>query len=145
MSPSDGTEPIKDDEILYRRIPVSQKWFDPTADPRLSPQAFHPIKQDTTGLSLSRAKYKTVEEAAEGPSAQGYYVAGVKAGELRERGIAVIPDPLPDDPGHCELPGLTYSNRHCDQSEELKVQLAHELTWWVAGPFLPPHPVHPGA
>ncbi len=54
---SDGTEPIDDMEILYRRIPVSQGYYDPKVDSKPSPLAFKPTKSDTTGLSLYRAKY----------------------------------------------------------------------------------------
>lgn len=66
MAAPDGTDPIADDEVLYRRIPVSQNWFDPQIDSQPSPQAFHPTSRDATGLSLYRAKYTTLEAAARG-------------------------------------------------------------------------------
>lgn len=102
------------------------------------PEAFNPRRDDTTGLSISRARYKTAEEAARGPSAQGYYVALLQAGRLRAAGIEVVPRPLPGDPGHSELPGLTYDQRKSDQAREQMVQLAHALTFDVQGPFRPP-------
>ena len=57
----DGSEPIADHEIPYRRIPAASGFYDPLVDPNPSPMAFRPTTQDTTGLSLSRAKYKSVE------------------------------------------------------------------------------------
>jgi hypothetical protein len=35
----DGTEPVADDELLYRRIPVSKGWYD---EKGLSAEAFGP-------------------------------------------------------------------------------------------------------
>jgi len=55
---SDGSEPVADHEILYRRIPATSGFYDPRVDPNPSPLAFRPTQLDTTGLSLSRAKYK---------------------------------------------------------------------------------------
>ena len=136
--PPDGSEPINDDEILYRRIPVSQDWYDPRRDERPSPEAFRPQEYDTTGISLSRnAEYKTIEAAGRGRSRKGYYVAEVRAGELRKHGIEVVPRPEPDDPGHVEIPAMNYAARKSDLVEGWKVLLAEELCLSVHGPFLP--------
>jgi len=133
--PPDGTEPIADDEILYRRIPVSQNWYDPNVSPKPSSQSFHPTKYDTTGLSLSRGKYTTIEEAAQGTAGKSYYVAVLQAGDLRAQGITLLPKPEVDDPGHCEIPSLTYQDRNTDQSLESKTLLAEQLCLRVEGPF----------
>lgn len=58
--------PISDDEILYRRIPASTGWYDPSRTPALEPETFRPNRNDTSGISLSRQKYSTVEQAARG-------------------------------------------------------------------------------
>jgi hypothetical protein len=134
MAIDDGTEAIEDSEVVFRRVPVSQGWCDAAVQPHLSHLAFAPTKYDVTGISLSRAKYKTVEQAAAGSSRQGYYVALLKAGDLRSKGIDVVPKPLPDDPGHCEIPSLIYQNRRTDPSIETTVQLAL-LVIDVKGPF----------
>jgi hypothetical protein len=63
---SDGSEPVADHEILYRRIPATSGFYNPHIDPNPSPLAFRPTQLDTTGLSLSRAKYKTLEQAGQG-------------------------------------------------------------------------------
>jgi hypothetical protein len=135
MISPDGTEPIDDDEFLYRRIPVSQNWYDPRVDSRPSPEAFKPTQYDDTGLSLSRSKYKSVEEAARGMEGKKYYVAVLRVGDLRAEGIPVEPRPKPGDPGHAEIPGLTYDNRKTDRAVEWKTLLAQTLCLHVEGPF----------
>jgi hypothetical protein len=50
----DGTEPIADDELLYRRIPVSTGYYSPITN-EINSQAFAPHKtEDVTGISLYR-------------------------------------------------------------------------------------------
>jgi hypothetical protein len=135
MPALDGTEPIADDELLFRRIPVSQNWYDPAVDSKPSPEAFRPTQVDTTGLSLSRDKYKRIEEVGRAVQGRRFYVAVLRAADLRAEGIPVEPHPIPDDPGHCEIPGLTYGNRKVDQSLEWKTLLARKLCLRVEGPF----------
>ena len=130
---ADGTEPIDDDELLYRRVPIVH--FNQSNDPKPTPEAFRPHANDTTGLSIYRAKYKGVEQVAQSPREQRYYVAVFRAGDLRACGIAVEPRPKPDDPGHAELPGLTYEHRKDDSVLEWKVFLAQKLCLRVEGPF----------
>ena len=130
----DGTEPIADDELLYRRIPMSTGWYRPDAG--VDPQAFAPhAKNDITGLSVSRAKYKSIEAAAKGQPGKSYYVAILQAGDLRQRGIQVVPRPLPEDAGHTELPDLNAGNRKTGETLERQRVLAQELCLRVAGPF----------
>lgn len=139
MADEDGTEPIANAELLYRRIPVSMGWV---AGNTLSPEAFRARPEDVTGISLSRAKYASVEHAARGPSLHGYYVAVLRAGDLRSVGIDPSPDPLPDDPGHAEISSLTYANRKSDAAIEQRNRLAGPLCLRVEGPFSgPPKPV----
>lgn len=133
MSADDGTEPVADDELLYRRIPVSKGWYSASG---LSPEAFDPLKDETTGISVSRGKYKSIEEAAKGKSKRGYFVAVLRAGDLRKHGIEVVPRPEPNDPGHAELPDLTCSNRLDPETQERKVCLA-KLPLRFHGPFPP--------
>jgi hypothetical protein len=126
-------EPIADDELLYRRVPLP--WYSPNTG--LMPEAFAPHKiNDATGVSVARAKYKLAEDAARGRPGKQYYVACLQAGKLRENGIAVVPRPEPDDPGHSELPDLNAANRKDDRTLELQRLLVH-LTIDVQGPFGP--------
>ena len=128
-----GTEPITDDEIVYRRVSVKSGWYTPEKSPPLSPMAFNPRKDDTRGLSLVRAK--SAEDAAMSPRGQPCYVVALKAGDLRAHGIEIVPRPLPDNPGHAEIPVLTYDNRRTDVAKGLKLLLATKLCDDVLGPF----------
>jgi hypothetical protein len=132
---SDGTEPIADDELLYRRIPVSMPWYDGHG---VSPEAFDPRKDETTGISVYRAKYTSLQEAARGRSKQGYYVAVMLAGDLARHGIQVVPRPEQDNPGHAELPDLTCYKRLTREAEERKLRLS-QLCFRVEGPFQTTH------
>ena len=130
-----GHEPVGDDELLYRRIPASTGWYDPELDSAPSRLAFNPNMNDTSGLSLFRAKHTTLREAAEGQPGKAYYVATLRAGDLRKKRIEVRPKPLPHRPGHVELPGLTYQNRRSDQAQTWMYILAEQLCLRVEGPF----------
>lgn len=134
MATDAGHDPIADEELLYRRIPVTMNWY---VGGNLSPEAFDPRKDETTGISVSRAKYISVKQAAQGMSKKGYFVAILNAGELRKNGVRVEPRPLPDDPGHAELPDLTCDNRGTPETQARKVLLATVLTRQVEGPFPP--------
>lgn len=134
---SDGSEPIADHEILYRRIPAASGFYDPLVDPNPSPLAFRPTKQDTTGVSLARAKYTDLEQAGRGREGKQYYVALLRAGELRRLGIDVAARPLEDDPGHCEIAELTFANRKAMPFAEWQALLAEQLCLRIEGPFPP--------
>lgn len=129
MEPS--VDPISSDEMIYRRVPVSTGWYEPG---NLSAEAFGPTKNDTTGISVSRANCKSIEEAANGPSKKGYYVAELRVKDLFDRNIAVEPKPLPGDPGHAEIPDVNYTNRKESATIEMMATLA-ELVCQVHGPF----------
>src|SRR5688572_3679463 len=111
----DAPEPIADDELLYRRMSVAAnpQLYDP-ATRQLSLKAFEPSKdRDITGLSLFRARYKSLEEAAAGQPGKSYFVAVLKAGDLKDAGIEVQPQPHVQggyDTSHVELTQLTAAN-----------------------------------
>ena len=129
-----GAEPIADEEFLYRRVPASTGWYNPESK-ELKPEAFGPHKiNDATGLSVFRAKYKPIAEAARGRPGKSYYVAVLHAADLRQEGIKIEPRPLPHDPGHAELPELNSANRKADRTLELQ-RILVELTLRVEGPF----------
>ena len=137
----DDLDPVADDELLYRRVSASAmpQQYDPGTG-RLSDQAFAPHKtRDVIGLSVSRAKFKSLEEAARGWPGKSYFVAVLRAGDLRQKGIEVVPRPdLPDgqvDPAHAELPDLNAANRKNDVTLQRQRMLAEELCLRVEGPF----------
>jgi len=133
--------PIADEELLFRRVPASMGWYDPTTGV-LSPEAFHPNKQrDATGISVSREKFKSIEEAARGLPGKSYYVAVLCAGDLRRNGIEVVPRPETQagyDPAHAELPNLNASSYKADETLERQRVLVEELCLRVKGPFSSP-------
>lgn len=136
------THEISDDELLYRKVPISQCWYSQATND-LSPYAFNPRSEDETGISLERARstehpeFRTIEQAAMGPSSRGYYVAVLRVGDLRREGLSVVADPDDDRgiPGHVLITDLTYGNRKNSESEDKKMLLAHRLTLRVEGPF----------
>jgi len=134
MPDGDGSEPITGDELVYRRIPASQGWYDPQSS-KLNRFAFNPIRNDTTGLSLARGKYKTLAQIAVGQTGKHYYLAELRFQDLYDNGINVIPSPLPGDPGHAEIPSMTYASRKSTEVLEAQIFLAEKLTLRVLGPF----------
>ena len=136
MPGTDRPDPVADDELLYRRIPASQRnRFDPQVSVLPSPMAFRPNENDVTGLSLLRAKYVAIEDAACGRPGKAYYVAILRAGDLRQAGIDVVPRPVTNSLGHAEIPELTYVNRKSDHAIDCQMRLAQELCLKVKGPF----------
>src|ERR1035438_515466 len=110
MPELDDTIPIGDDELLFRGVPVAMNWYDASAG--LSPLAFRPRDGDATGISVLRgAPYNTPEAAGRGPSKKGYFVAILRAGNLRKNGILMQPAPMEGTSGHAEITSLTAANR----------------------------------
>jgi len=122
---ADGDEPIADEEIIYRRVPKDH--YPPPRKGKPSPKAFRPKDYDTDGISLTRAKYSTIDKAARGSREIPAFVAVLMARGVRELGLTLQPDPQPDDPGHFLIPKLDYARRKLDWSEASQVQLAEEL------------------
>lgn len=135
MRVNEGTEPVADDELLYRRVPAASGWYSPQTG--LERDAFAPHRtQDVTGISVDRAKYKSVMEAGAGRPGKSYYVAVLRAGDVRSQGIEIVPRPEPGNPAHAELPALNAANRKSTRTRELQEMLV-SLTLRVEGPFPP--------
>lgn len=140
----DELDPVADDELLYRRVSASAMppQYD-AATGKLSDQAFAPhLTRDISGLSVWRAKLKSLQEAAQGRSGKSYFVAVLRARDLRNRGIEVVSRPeLPTgqyDAAHAEFPDLNAANRKDDITLERQRILAEELCLRVEGPFETP-------
>lgn len=127
-------EPITDDELIYRRVPVSKGWID---EHGIRPDAFEPRLDDGTGISVYRARFVSLEDAAMGLSKRGYYVLAMRAGDLRAAGIDVVPVPHDDLPGHAEIPSLAYREQESDLSIQQRELLADRLVAAIYGPFVP--------
>jgi hypothetical protein len=139
MSYGDGTERLHSDELIYRRVLVSHDLFNSETG-KLSPEAFRPFKYDETGISVDRAKCRTIREAAQGRNRKGYFVAVLRVGDVHRAGLEVVPRPTPDNPGHAEIPALNYADRSTVETQQWKLLLARELTLRVEGPFIPGGP-----
>jgi len=138
MTELPGGEPVLDDEFLYRRIPVSTNWYEAKRIPPLEPEAFRPNRNDDTGISVSRAKYKTIDQAAIGRAGKQYFVAVFRAGDIRAAGMEIAARPLLDDPSHAEITSLTYDNRKSKEAIQWRATLAEQLCLRVEGPFATP-------
>lgn len=139
MSDGNALE-IADDELLFHRVSVNSKQYDPDSK-ALSPKAFQVYERDKTGLSITRGRserhpdFLTAEdEASRGPSSGGYYVAVLRAGDLRAAGIDIVAVPENDNPGHAELPQMRAENRRSNETKEM-MQLLVRLCLRVEGPF----------
>jgi len=134
----DPNEAISDDELIYRRIPIAQPWYDKRG---LSASAFKPREDDVDGISVYRAKFfNSVADAGQGPSKHGYHVAVLSVGDLRADGIEVVADdPDGSNPGHALLTNLVYEKPRSDELNELMLRLATiHCKKVVTGPFLKP-------
>ena len=129
----DGKEPIEDDELLYRRVPTVHY------SSGLSPEAFAPHKtNDTDGLSLTRAKYNSLDDAAKGRPGKEYYVAVFRASDLRDIvNVQIEPDPQPHDSGHVLIPEMNSDNRKAQETAERKLAMK-VVCLRIEGPFATP-------
>ena len=59
----------------------------------------------------------------------------LRADDMRVAGIDIVPDPIPDSLGHCQIPYLRADNRESNEAYEQTSILASELTIRVEGPF----------
>lgn len=135
MQPAAQMELVGDEETVYRRIPVSQGWYDP-ATKLLSPLAFRPRDDDETGLSLVRAEpHNTPEQAGKGLAKKGYYVAALRVGEIRAHGMGVVSRPVDGVNGHVEIPEIRLETRDTDQELTFRVHLSR-ICHEVHGPFV---------
>jgi hypothetical protein len=130
-----GGEPIGQDEIVFRRVLVSQ--YIKSKD-YLSPKAFNPRKVDTTGISLCRANFlgdpKPESAAALGPEGMDFWVVELSAKSLAEAGMRVHPEPSESDPGHACIPILNADSANSSETKVL-IEAASRLPRVVHGPF----------
>jgi hypothetical protein len=84
------------------------------------------------------AKFKSIEQAAQGQPGKSYFVAVLRVGDLRNAKFTVKPQP--DVPGgydisHAELPDLNAGNYKASETLERQRELAERLCLRVEGPF----------
>ena len=114
-------------------------WYDPSLS-EVNPQAFKPNRFDIDGISVDRAhserhpEFRRIAEAAQGRQDE-YYIAELRAGDLRKYGFILHANPLPQNPGHALITDLTYANRKDSESEKKMILLGRDLVLRVGGPF----------
>ena len=153
--PTDSAE-VAPDELIYRRLSVHLKHYDPETG-AISPEAFHPNSADDQGISVDRAEsdrhptFRTPEEAAKGPQPGLYYVSVHRAGEIQAARLTIKPDPVPPgapggpNPGHALISEIMNDKRvrQSPAVKQWKLALAtlndqpYGLCLRVEGPFGP--------
>lgn len=101
-------EPLSDDELLGRRI-SQPDWYDRALG--ISEKTFSPQRQDRTGLSLYRLRYRQLEALGVTQKGNRRHVAVLSVGAIRQLGLEVRLDEQPENPGHVELPALRYETK----------------------------------
>ncbi len=92
----DGTEPIDDDEELWRRIHVKQ-----FVNGRPSSAAFKDSRMSVDRAIVAQHFGRTIRDLA----AEGAGVAVITARSVRELGQRCNPDPLDSNPAHALIEG----------------------------------------
>lgn len=125
-------ELIDDEEYLLRHIPGGGPWQTP--EPRVTSANFHLRRErGETGVSVTRLGLTSPERLLKlvgGNPERGSRVARVRVGDVRALGLAVVPRPLEEDPGHAEIQSLTsnLANRAVRKELALLFQFLPETT-----------------
>ena len=105
----DEHEPVDESEFVYRRI--HPRFYNPALPVAVLFEAFRPNRNDTTALSVLRARFAQPEDTLtnrDPAKVSGYYVARLSVGALHDLGLTVKPDPAPGGPpGHAVIPELS--------------------------------------
>jgi len=124
----DERQPVEDSEFVYRRI--HRSFFDPTVPIPIRMAAFRPNENDTTGLSVFRARFVQPPDTlanVDKAKTNDYYVVGLSVRDLRNLGLTVNPEPAAVGPrGHAVIPELrwqVYASQK-DLCKPLLVELA---------------------
>lgn len=112
----DEHEPVDDSEFVYRRI--HPKFYNSALPVAVLLEALRPNRNDSTGLSVLRARFAKAEDCLPNDPAKagGYLVARLAASDLRNLGLTVRPEPLPaGPPGHAVIPELSWPAYEADR------------------------------
>lgn len=141
MSSGDGSDPITDDEVVFRRVSEQSGHYDSSLSRPVRWQAFKPNESDRSGISVWRAKYITARDTAATNARpdRRYYILVLAASRLRAAGVEVRPTPEEGGPGHASLVNINFDDYECDKDRirELLNTIAETLIERVEGPFGP--------
>ena len=135
--PELGTiQPLSEQELLYRRLPMNPSYFDASARV-VHELAFQPEWHDVDGLSVSRECLGPEGAAASGAMGRSFYVATLRVSDLVGKlGLTLVADR--DD--HAVITELTYERRR-SKEDGVRDRLAHiygqlvRSVLEVSGPF----------
>lgn len=138
---SDLSDEILDSEFVMRRFPAKLPWYD--SQRGLMAEAFKPHRtSDGDGLSISRIASLEHPEfltpmllAESGLSKDGYFVAILSVKDLRQAGLQLERDPMPDNPGHALIVNMKSDNRESPKVAQWTQLMAVRFTKRVEGPF----------
>jgi hypothetical protein len=121
----DELQPVDDSEFVYRRIP--QHFCDPDLPFPIPALAFRPNQNDTTGISVFRARFVTPGGTLAGVDANRhnrYFVTRLAVSDLKRLGLTVVPEPDPNGPvGHCVIPELSWNTYQANKKPLREIQL----------------------
>jgi hypothetical protein len=103
----DEREPLTDEEYVHRRVLMVD--VDENLEMPVAVTGFSPTKDDAGGISVYRAGFVTPEELDQAGRRSGeYYVVRLRVGEIRDREMDVIADPMEPLRGHALIPEIRY-------------------------------------
>ena len=118
-------QPVEESEFVYRRI--HRSYCQEGLPIPISPAAFRPNSNDTSGLSLFRAAFVQPADTLaniEPEKRDNYYVARIAVQDLQRLGLSVVADPQPDGPlGHAIVPELSKQAYQADKQRLKQVQV----------------------
>jgi len=96
---------IGDEEVILRHVPPGTLWQAP--GPRISSANFRTRpERGETGVSVTQQRITSAERLVVivgGDVSAGSLVGAARVSDVRALGFEVVPDPVPDDPGHSEI------------------------------------------
>jgi hypothetical protein len=121
----DELEAFDESEFVYRRI--HSRFYDPSLAVPVLLEAFRPNRKDSTGISVFRARFAQPEDCLPRDPAKrsGYALARLAVSDLRNLGLGVRPEPIPDGPpGHAVIPELCWGSYESDRARLKPILLA---------------------
>ena len=119
---NDQYDLISDDEILLRR--VVREYVNVDLPLPVQREGFRPTKRDIDGISLFRERFVSPSDVANGNRGPtGYYVVRLRASNIRELGLNILPNVKDDQlPGHSLIPEINYPAMKNDKSKSKELQ-----------------------
>lgn len=124
----DESDPVSPDEFILRRIPNLPNYINMELPMPVVRGAFGPSSSDIDGLSVYRENFVSAQDVAEdGNNLAGYYVVRLRAQDIFNLGMDLIPNPINGQlPGHTLIPELSLIAKKADRNKykDLTLELA---------------------